>query len=131
MRTIEAYTLAELKNKNPQAYTKVHKRWQELCLEGPVPWQDEIMDSLKAVVAACGGTMYNWQIGAYSPSFLHVKGIDDTEWNIQRFKDDVLAPNGCLDIKGNPQFVGSCVLNGYCADDDFLEALWKHYSSNS
>ena len=126
-KTINVYTLAELKESHPDAYAKVLARWADCCTEPN--WADETMDSLKAVVKACGGTMKKWSIGAHSPSSMTVEADDedeDGEWkDAEWLRLNVLAPNGYVKADGTADFPGHCKWTGYCADDDFIEDVYK------
>lgn len=124
------YTLAELKERFPDAYKKVLARWEDLCdRSGDIPWVDETMASLKAVVAACGATLRDWSIGCYSYSSIKVEVEDeddegntkDAAWLIR----EVLRPNGYVNEKGEADFPGLCKWTGYCADDAMIEAVYK------
>ena len=124
------YTLGELKAKFPDAYAKVHARWMDACATDETPWSEETMDSLKACVKACGATLKDWSIGAYSYSSVKVECDDEYEDDAGEFhaKDhtwllrEVLAPNGyAKDCK--PDFPGLCKWTGYCADDSMIEAV--------
>ena len=66
MKTIQfnAYTLAELKEQFPDAYARALRNWQESRDE--IFWQDETVDSLKAVLKAASITLRNWSLGAYN-----------------------------------------------------------------
>ena len=127
------YTLADLKAKHPEAYAKVHARWQDACdSSGDTPWADETMASLSAVVEACGATLKDYGIGAYAPSHVSVECDDEyeDEDGEMRAKDSawlmrtVLAPLGYAK-DGKPYFPGLCAWTGYCADDDMIEAVSK------
>lgn len=140
VETRTLYTLAELKEAFPDGYARVLERWEAACDRSPdVPWQSETMDSLRAVVKACGGKCTDWRIGPYSPSHLCVDlGEDeddegnpiprDAEW----FWREVLAPNGYVRAEdGSVSFPGFCPFTGYCADENMLEAAWADLVSGS
>ena len=126
-KDITVYTLEELKDANPEAFEKVHEKWKEGC---DTPWSDELLESLKAVVDACGGTLKNWSIGAYSPSSIDVRVNDEDEDDDAKdarwFRLNVLKPHGYTKANGHAQFPGLCAFTGYCADDDLLEAVYKN-----
>lgn len=127
--TVQTYSLAELKEAHPEAYERVHERWKE-GQSGDIPWSEETMDSLKAVVKACGGRLTDWSIGAYAQSHCSVS-VDDEDGDTGKPKDarwfrrEVLKPNGYIRANGHPYFPGNCAFTGYCADDTFLEAAYK------
>lgn len=131
---VTAYTLSELKDAAPDAFERVHKEWAELCDE--IPWADETMDSLKAVISACGARLKDWSVGPESHrSYLKVDADDgyapDGDENADCLDKDaawmlweILTPLGYVK-DGAADFPGHCKLTGYCADDDFLEATYK------
>jgi len=135
VETRTLYTLAELKEQFPDGYARVLERWQDACDRFfDVPWQSETMDSLRAVVDACGGKCHDWQIGPYAPSHLSVRvdeHDEDDEGNEVRrdaewFWREVLAPNGYARGEGGEvEFPGVCPFTGYCADENMLEAVWQ------
>lgn len=132
--TRTVYTLAELNTMFPQAYERVHARWVKACDEsGDVPWSSETMASLKAVVAACGGTIKDYSIGPYSPSYLRILAEDYTERedgsegsvkDAAWLRREVLKPKGYTKKNGHAYFPGLCAWTGYCADDHFIQAIY-------
>ena len=129
--TRTVYTLNELRTAHPEAYAEVHERWKAGCAEDAAPWTDETMDSLKAVVKACGARLTDWSIGAWAPSHVCVDVSDETDDDEPRRKDAawlveaVLKPAGYADGTGAAHFPGLCVWTGYCADDAMIEAVHK------
>src|SRR5690606_38737579 len=123
MRTIQVYSLAELKERFPEAYARVHERWKNNL--GDVPWAEETMDSLQAVVDAAGGSLEDWSIGAYARSYIRVRVDDEDEDGTPKdarwFRLNVLKPNGYVKKNGHVAFPGHCRFTGYYADDAFLE----------
>jgi len=136
-RTVETYTLDELKDAHPETYVKLHEKWRELVANDDAPWGDETMDSLKATVKACGALLHNWSIGAYAPCSMTVgvqddfiDGNDEESAEIRKdegwFFDHVLKGLGYTrDSQGKVEFPGLCPFTGYCADDAFLEHVYK------
>ena len=128
MKTIELFTPEELKQMAPDAYARVLAQWAECVAQDEMPWSGEIMDSLKAVVGACGGTLTDWSIGAYGPSSCTVRVDDEDDDGNQKgpkwFLREVLTPLGYVK-DGAASFPGLCKLTGVCYDDDFLEAAHK------
>lgn len=129
----ELFSLSELQAKRPDAYAKVLRRWEDAFDDcGEIPWSEETMDSLRAVVKACGARLVDWSIGAYMASHVTVECDDeyedddgethpkDSAWLMR----EVLAPNGYAK-DGKPDFPGHCKWTGYCADDDMIEAASK------
>lgn len=133
--TKTGYTLAELKESHPDAYARVHRKWQELTYSDSAPWSDETMDSLKAVVEACGGTLEDWSIGTDSGTCT-VRVEDEYEYENASgchaapkgpawFRREVLKPHGYTKPNGRPDFPGICAFTGYCADDSFMERAYE------
>ena len=118
-KTIKVYTLKELKELFPEGYKTAHKDYiAEFHSIGEVPWNDEIMDSLKAAVKAMGFNVVDYSIGAYGNSFLNVGHREDLdELTGIQFIGHVYRSIGGKDK------LDSCALTGYCADDDFLHDL--------
>lgn len=133
MKTIETYTLEELKANHPEGYDKAFERFRSWAGED-VPWINETLDSLKAVIGAFGFKMQNWSVGPYSPSDITIGGYAyELEWSRGRalvYARRVLRDLGYCDGK-RPTFPGLCKLTGYCADDDFLESAWKDLLTGS
>lgn len=126
------YTLTKLKKSNPEAYTKVYKEWLEDCESEETPWVPETMDSLKAVITACRFKLTNWSIGPYDgwvdveeTELLNDDGdpiTKDRAW----FESYVLDHNKYQkDSAGIYQFPGLCPWTGYCADECFIESVYK------
>ena len=128
-RTI--YTLAELREQLPDAYKRVHERWKEQCAADPdVPWMGEVMDSLKACVKACGARLVDWSIGPYVHSSIDVECEDyaddgETRKDAAWLYAYVLTPLGYKRKGDTVDFPGECPWSGYCADEDFIEAVYK------
>lgn len=148
--TVESYTLEELETAHPEGYARVLRDWQDDARASDyTPWADEVMASLKAVVGAYGATLTDWSIGPWSPSDLSVS-VEDDETGREcadydecegcpdcedRPKDadwllaNVLRPLGYADKDGNADFPGLCKFTGYCADDDFMESVYRSVES--
>lgn len=69
-KQIRVYTAAELKRKNPQAFEKALEHFRSCNDE--IPWQGEIIDSLKAVFKHTNGisNLRDWSIDAYGYSYV-------------------------------------------------------------
>lgn len=137
-KTIEVFTLAELKEHHPEVFEKVHERWKEAVAGWDTPWGSETMQSLKATVNACGGTLHDWSIGPDAPCSASVSvqdtfDEDDEAGESQECQKDadwlfenVLKPLGYKRGRADAvEFPGLCPFTGYCGDDNFLEATWK------
>lgn len=124
IKEVEVFTLAELKDAHPDSYAKVLDRWASRAESG---WNDEIIDSLKAVCDALGVSLRDWDLGPHNRSNrirVDVPDYDDERAHVL----EVLANLGYA--KGESvEFTGLCALTGYCADDDLLESVWKDVNS--
>lgn len=126
------YTLDEMRTMHPNGYEKIRERWINQCRESSyVPWQDEIMDSLKAVISKCDAKLRAWQIGPWSPSYLTVAVPytlrKDSEW----FYETILRPlgyNRCPER--GVEFPGLCPLTGVRFDDDMLQHVYERLARN-
>jgi hypothetical protein len=134
--TINAYEYSEL---TPEAKERA-REWYIETIDGS-PWQDEIMDSLKALFNNIDGVrLVNWSIGAYSYSFLTVTMEEDTgnlagkrarAWLENHFLANLRIPYtgkrrwevAQYGASYRPGMVPPCPLTGYCADDNFIDAL--------
>lgn len=153
-RKIDVYTIEELKENFPEAYEKAYEDFKrDIQQDRDIPWQEEIMDSMKATFKHAGVTLHNWSIGAYCYS--EVKFSIPTYWS-EVAENDMLVDEfegkkaynwlkDAFDLKSYKRvayknhlgktayrydFVKldgkdwSCEFTGYCADHDFLESLF-------
>lgn len=153
-RTIKVYTAQELKEKFPEAFEKAHENFKDDVRNDPyLPWQEEIMDSMKATFKNAGVTLHDWSIGAYSPSYVKFSIptywselaeedllVDDYEGKLAYnwlkeafdlksykrvvFKNHLGKPAHRYDFKKLDGTDWSCEFTGYCADHDYLESLF-------
>lgn len=79
METINVYSAQELKELNPVAFEHAWDKYKRICESDTLPWQEEIMDSMKGTFKYAGVTLKDWSIGAYSPSY--VKFSIPTYWS--------------------------------------------------
>jgi hypothetical protein len=133
VKTIEVFTPSELKTRNPKAFERVMEKWRSRQTDWA--WGQDCINSLKAVVKACGGKLLDYEIGYYSRLTVDIEDfqgdtddpdtdrLKDAKW----FRDNVLTPSGYTetDERGDPKFPGILPFTGYCADDDFIEAAWE------
>ncbi len=116
MKNVTVYSIAEL---SEPALAKAHENF--IGNSNSVYWQDEIIESLNACIKASGFSLADWSLGAYAYSWLTLSDNDNLElagqaaldWLPAEFK---LAPTGI------------CSFTGYCADDDYIEALQKSFA---
>jgi len=88
-RKIDVYTIEELKEQFPDAYDKAYEEFKKDTSSDPyLPWQEEIMGSMKATFKHAGVTLHDWSIGTYSYS--HVKFSIPTYWS-ELAEEDVLV----------------------------------------
>lgn len=88
-RKIDVYTIKELKENFPEAYEKAYEDFKQDIQQDPyLPWQEEIMDSMKATFKHAGVTLHNWSIGAYCYS--KVKFSIPTHWS-ELAEEDILV----------------------------------------
>lgn len=154
MEQINVYSAQELKEMNPVAFQYAWEKYKRICESDTLPWQEEIMDSMKKTFKYAGITLKDWSIGAYSPSY--VKISIPTYWS-DLAENDELVDNlesqlavdwlkETFDIKSfeRVEYTNhldkqayrydfkkldgedwSCEFTGYCADFDFLESLFE------
>lgn len=157
MRTIKLYSPAELKKKNPQGFEKAHDWFRSTNDE--IPWQREIIDSLKAVFKASNLDLRDYEISAFSHSWLQFdcdSDVADLSGNraLAWLENNLLAslrikfqPFGRVDkehqwvstratLSKYGQFyragmVPPCPFTGVCFDEDYLESLRNDIKSGS
>ncbi len=129
MKTISAqlYSFRELR---PSAQEHALAQRAEENHEDPDNFTlSEAMDSLKAIVAACGEKLSNWSVGPYNRNnfarIAHGAEWDGGHQTQARFLRVVLAhgyarPARFADLK-TP---GICGFTGVCFDEDLVEAMW-------
>lgn len=130
MKTV-ATQLYSFKELTPEAQSHILAQRAEEIQSNPDNFTlSEAMDSLKAIVAACGEKLSNWSVGPYSRNnFAHIR--HDAEWDggprtCARFLRVLLAhgytrPARFADLQ-NP---GHCGFTGVCFDEDLAEAMWQ------
>lgn len=154
-RKIDVYNIQELKEEFPDAYDKAYEEFKRDISDDPyLPWQEEIMDSLKSTFKHAGVTLQDWSIGTYSPSYVEFSIptywselaeedmlVDDYEaqlavdWLKDAYgisKADRVKYTNHLgkdayrwDFKKLDGTDWSCEFTGYCADHDFLDSLFE------
>lgn len=154
-RKIDVYTIEELKEKNPVAYEYVWEQFKKDISNDPyLPWQEEIMGSMKATFKHAGVTLHDWSISTHSYSY--VKFSIPTYWS-ELAEEDLLVDDyeGELaynwlkeafdlqsferveyknhlgetayrhDFKKLDGKDWSCEFTGVCFDHDYLESLFE------
>lgn len=133
MRTVERkiVTLAELKAIGGRPYRLALDRLQQQ-VDGDTHTQDEIVDSLKAFVAAMGCKLRDYQIGmgrggdevSVSVPDLDYGDDGDMLTDYRQFITDRLERAGYWD-DGKVRVTGLCKLTGLGWDDCLVESFWK------
>ena len=66
MNTVNVYSIKELQNDFPEAFEKAFEKYQRIQMNsGELPWQYEIMGSMKQTFKKADITLKGWEIGAY------------------------------------------------------------------
>lgn len=154
-RKIDVYTIEELKEQFPDAFEYAWEQFKKDISNDPyLPWQEEIMGSMKATFKYAGVTLHDWSIGAYSPSY--VKFSIPTYWS-ELAEEDLLVDDYESELAYNwlkeafdlqsfervkyKNHLGktayrhdfkkldgtdwSCEFTGVCFDHDYLESLFE------
>lgn len=154
MQTITVYSSIELKELDPDAFSRAYDKWVQDQYGFGLNWQDEIMDSLKAIFEYSDINLRDWEISDSSPSYVKFsmdnevyeltgqRAIAWLENNLLgqfRYKDGIkhikerIWKSECITNPARPDGafihkVGelkSCPMTGVCFDEDFLESLQK------
>lgn len=130
MKTVktELYSFKEL---SPEAQSHVLAQRAEEIQSDPDNFTlSEAMDSLKAIVAACGEKLSDWSVGPYvSHNYARVR--HDAEWDgghqTQAHFLRVLLAHGYTRPArfADLQTPGICGFTGVCFDEDLVEAMWQ------
>ncbi len=88
MEQINVYSAQELKEMNPVAFEYAWDKYKRMCESDTLPWQEEIMDSMKKTFKYAGVSLNDWSIGAYSPSY--VKFSIPTYWSDLADNDELV-----------------------------------------
>lgn len=127
MKTVSTtlYSFTEL---SPEAQDRVIENEAKFIFEDPDNFTlNECMDSLHAIVKACGERLYNWSVGPYSRSHASIRHGE--EWDggnktVARFVRMLMfhgysRPKRFKDM----QFPGICGFTGICFDEDVAETM--------
>lgn len=139
--TLTVYSLDEMREKFPDAYKKIHERWEDHVNSIGCLSRDEIIESMEEVVKACHAKVddyRDYRLDPYCQGYINIDcdneddSVDppvkkDAEW----MKREVLSKFGYLDEAGNAIFPGNCAFTGACWDDDLLQAVYKRLVSGS
>lgn len=141
MQTISIYSLSELNEAHPEGFKTAYDRWCDKGIyDHGIAWQDETIDSLKALIEAAGAKLKNWSLGAYNRgNFISVDAGDSDDLTGKRafaWLENRLLSALRVPWKGDERkrlrkygafyyagLVEPCPFTGYCADDNYLDAL--------
>ena len=134
--TVTTYSLGEL---NAEAVERAFRDYRDAAVNWDVPWQAEIMESLKAVSRCLGFRVKDWSIGPYSQSDLTATTGDDALDDLAGGRALAYARRKLraagFKLQSGPasgvRFDGWCPLTGYCGDDDAAEYVWKSLLSGN
>ena len=146
MKTIEVYTPAELKELFPDAFEKAHERYINSDID--IPWSDDTIESMKAVFKAAGLALRDYSIDGYNPHNSSICLDIETEtgeltgqraiaWLENNLFYALRTPWGLKHIKDRVRYhhpagsIPECPLTGYCADNDYLDALTREILDGS
>lgn len=135
--TVTTMTAAELKAADPARYGRELREWQSQQYTYGLNWQAEIDASYKAVVEACGARLGGRDNCPRNGDRLDNLNDCDLRRSMAWLENQVLGPLrlkwSTADRDDNrklytarfyrPDMVPPCPFTGYCADDDFLDAL--------
>ena len=143
--TVITYTATELKEQFPDAFASALERHRNSG--DPIPWQEEIFESLKACVERAGLKLRDWNLGLCNRSNgikvefpqegaeelsgkramawlennllgeLRISFTARDRWKLAKYNQGMSER---YYIAGR---VPPCPLTGYCADENYLEAL--------
>lgn len=140
-QTVITYSISELKEQLPRAYDRALENYRNVQYS-EIFWQDETIDSLKAVVKAAGLTLRDWSLGAYKRNnFIEVHFSSDEVADLSGKRAFAWLENNLfaqfrVSFQGRerwklskfgagyrPGCIKPCPLTGYCADEDYLQSL--------
>lgn len=144
------YSASELKEKFPDAFERAHR---DFCNDQTeILWDGEIMDSLKGIFSAANVNLRDYSIdgicGHSTVKFdmeneiFGMTGKRAFAWIENNLLSKLRIPQTSLSVKTSKRrelaqygsyyragMVKPCPFTGYCADDDFIEALLKDIKS--
>lgn len=141
--SIVTYSITELKNNFPDGFKRALSHWQnKQCYDDGIPWAEETVDSLKALISAAGLALRDWSLGAYSRNnyiridfrdYQEISGPRAMAWLENNLLGSLRIPwsgKGRDEIRKygklyRPGLIRPCPFTGYCADESFLNALVK------
>lgn len=142
MKQVNVYTVEELKEQFPNAFEYAHGKFRKYIASDRLPWQYEIMDSMKAVFETANVKLTDWEISDCSYSSVEfdmdseVKELEGNRalawlennlfWKLRETRPFQKRVKYYNDKPYNFTHFGKmkdCPLTGYCADEDFLDSL--------
>ena len=144
MKTINIYTLQELKENFPDVYDKAYEKYTD-SVEW-LPHADEVMDSFKEVFKHSGIILKDWSIGAWHYSHVYFD-LDEDIGNLSGARAFAWLENNLLSSLRIPWYgekrknlrkygryyrpgmIEPCPFTGCGFDEDFLESLYNNIKS--
>lgn len=126
MKTIDTYSLDELKEQFPKAYSKVLRDWINGVYSIQSPYAREDITSLKMMCDMLDVRLLDWHIGGrgtFIKADVQVDEDDPPRDDLAYVKE--ILQNAGYKMDDEHPFIGLCPMTGYCADDDFLEQVWN------
>ncbi len=141
-KSIKIYNVTELKKKFPEAFEHAHEKFKEWISSDQLPWQGEIMDSMKAVFEESNIRLLDWEISTCSYSFVKFE-MDSDVGNLEGNRALAWLENNLFyKFRENRPFLKrvkyydhkpynfthygkrkDCPLTGVCFDEDYLDSL--------
>ena len=150
-KTITVYTPQELKERDLDAFNAAFQRYKDEQMDCPiVPWEQETIESLKALIKAIDGVeLVDWRLGTEEHrNFIRLKFDNDDVRHLSGSRamawlENNLLTNLRIPFKGKrrwdvakygkpyrPGKIEPCPFTGYCVDDDLLDVLTENIVDN-
>lgn len=160
MKKVSVFSVKELKEKYYDGYESAYEEYKKDMTSMGIPWQEEIMDSMKSTFKAAGVDLKDWEISDCSPCY--VKFSIPTYWSEladeDKLVDDYTGKKALNWLKDSFElksvkrvgFIGhdkkkhyrydivnkdgkswDADFTGYCADYDFMFSLLEDVSKNN
>jgi hypothetical protein len=78
-RKVEVYTLEQLKTIAPKVFKRKYEIFCNSEMECGAPWNDEVMDSLKAIIKAAGYRLTDWNVSSSNYSYIKLSSNDNID----------------------------------------------------
>ena len=137
IETRKIFTFDELSEESQE---KAIENYREYTISDPIPWSNEIFDSMKAIFDLLHIKLLDWQLGAHCYSYIKFEIDQDTGdlsgsraigWIENNLIDLLRVTRGSY-LKNRKDYfrygyrvgkVKDCPLTGVCFDHDFLDSL--------